>query len=133
MIKANAVRLLAIALALAGFAAALFFTALVVWPSAMPFVPALPAETWLPAWLLERAHPGVLLAALGALMMPAGVLIAARQSAFLRAETRRREDRLRRVAQYRSDEARQQACDSRLEPFIGSGSVTSREADRRVA
>jgi len=74
-----------------------------------------------------------LLAAAGAVIAALAVLISARQSAFIRTEKRRREDRLRRVRVYRSDEALQQAHDSRLEPFIGPDSVADRQPDRRVA
>jgi hypothetical protein len=133
MIKAHAVRLFGMALALAGFLGAVYFSVLRIWPDAIALVPALNAEAWLRSWLPDRVHPGVVLAALGALMVLAGVLIAVRQTALIRAEKGRREDRLRRVRQYRADEARQQLHESRLEPFIGPGSATGKEADRRVA
>ena len=128
MIKAHAVRLFAVALALAGFAAAVLFTALVLWPSAMSFIPLLHAEAWLPAPVLARVHPGWLLAALGAVATAAGVILALRQSAVISLERRRREDRLRRVRVYQSDPSLQHAYDSRLEPFIGHD---GRQTDRR--
>ena len=133
MIKAHAVRLFAVALALAGVVAAVLFTALVLWPSAMSFVPPLNAEAWLPTPLLARVHPALLLAALGVVTTAIGVLIAVRQTAIIRVEKRRREDRLRRVRVYQRDQALEQASDSRLEPFIGPGTGSQRQPDRRVA
>ena len=135
--KAKVVRLFGIALAVAGFVSVLYFTALVTWKGEIPFLPELNPEAWLPdhqaaAWFAERVQIGILFAALGALIMAGGAFLAVRQTALLRAEQGRREDGLRRVRQYRGDEARQQAHE-RLEPFIGPGTATGREADRRVA
>lgn len=131
MIKAHAVRLFAMVLAFAGFIVAAYFTAS-IWQDKLPFFPVLNIEAWLPAhpaaaWLLERMHIGALFGALGAAIAAAGILLAIRQTALLRTLRRRREDALRRVRQYRADEARQQLHENRLEPFIGSGT------DRRVA
>ena len=137
MIKAHAVRLFAVALALAGVVAAVLFTTLVLWPNVMAFVPAANVEAWLPEWLLawlpKSVHPGLLLAALGAVTTALGVLIAVRQAAIIRVEKRRREDRLRRVRVYQSDQSLQPASESRLEPFIGPGGGSQRQPDRRVA
>ena len=138
MLKAKAVRLFGILLAAVGSLAVLYATALFAWRKGLlPQFPWLDPRTWLPAdelvaLALARVDIGVISAVLGAIAMAAGILVALRQTARLRAEKRRREDGLRRVQQYRADEGR---CpyDSRLEPFLGPVAAGRREEDRRVA
>lgn len=135
MMKAKAVRLFGILLAAVGSLALLYATALFAWRKGLlPQFPWLDPRAWWPAdelaaLVLARVDLGVIIAVLGAMAIAAGIFVAIRQSAFLHAERRRREDGLRRVQQYRADEGR---CpyDSRLEPFLGSA---GRETDRRVA
>ena len=138
MIKAKAVRLFGILLAAVGSLAVLYSSALFASRKGLlPQFPWLDPRAWLPAdelvaLVLARVDIGVIIAALGAMAMATGILVAIRKTAFLRAEKRRREDGLRRVQQYRADEGR---CpyDSRLEPFMGPVTAASREGDRRVA
>ncbi|MGQ0546867.1 MAG: hypothetical protein ACT4P3_16290 [Betaproteobacteria bacterium] len=138
MMKAKAVRLFGIAMAAAGFVAVLYYGALFAWRKGwLPQFPWLEPRASLPAGelatlVLARVDVGLVIAALGVVALLAGVLTAMRQTAWLRAEARRREDGLRRVRQYRADEGR---CpyDSRLEPFLGSPGAGRREEDRRVA
>jgi hypothetical protein len=138
MIKAKAVRLFGILLAAAGFPAVLYAAALfAARKGLLPQFAWLDPQAWLPAdelvaLVLARVDIAVFIAVLGTLAMAAGALVAIRQTAYLRAEKRRREDGLRRVQQYRADEGR---CpyDSRLEPFLGPVTGANREADRRVA
>jgi hypothetical protein len=91
---------------------------------ASPTIDSLPAllsallmktEVWLTvqnavAWMARHMHVGLAVAVLGAIAMTVGALVAIRQTALLRNETRRRNDRQRRARQYGDD---------RLEPFIG--------------
>lgn len=78
----------------------------------LEFIPNFPStwvmnpERWLPVhkavtWGLNRLHVGFVFAVLGALIMTVGALIAVRQMAVFTAERRRRQDRLRRVQEYR--------------------------------
>lgn len=82
----------------------------------LPFIPDYPSawlvnpESWLPLhkavlWALNRLHVGIVFAALGALVMGLGVLIAMRQAAVLAAARRARQDRLRRIREYRKGSA----------------------------
>jgi hypothetical protein len=72
-------------------------------------------EVWLTvqdavAWMASHMHVGLAVAVLGAIAMTVGALVATRQTALLRTEKRRRNDRQRRA---------RQSGDDRLEPFIG--------------
>jgi len=140
--KANAVRLFGIVLALAGAAAVLYAGAVVVWQKGAALLPEVPwltsPQAWLPshealAWTPGPMHIAIVLAVLGLAAVAAGGLMAQRQTARLQAAKRRREDGLRRVREYRSDEARQRAYENRLEPFIGPDGEAGRQKDRRVA
>ena len=139
--KAHAVRLFGIALALAGAAALLYAGAVVVWhkgAASLPEVPWLNPQAWLAAndalpWTPGAVHIAIVVALLGLAAAAAGGLTAHRQSARLQAAKRRREDGLRRVREYRSDEARQRAYENRQEPFIGPDGEAGRQKDRRVA
>ena len=138
MLKAKAVRLFGILLAAAGSLAVLYSAALFVSRKGLlPQFPWLDPRAWLPAdelvaLVLAHVDIAAIIAVLGAIAIAAGVLVALRQTAFLRAEKRRREDGLRRVQQYRADEGR---CpyDTRLEPFLGPVAASRRDEDRRVA
>jgi hypothetical protein len=139
--KANAVRLFGIALALAGAAALLYAGAVVAWQkggASLPEVPWLNPQAWLAGnealpWTPGAVHIAIVVALLGLAAAAAGGLTAQRQTARLHAAKRRREDGLRRVREYRSDEARQRAYENRLEPFIGPDGEAGQEKDRRVA
>jgi hypothetical protein len=73
------------------------------------------------------ALPGALLPALGGLAAIAiGALCIVRQKAVIRAEKQRKEDRVRRLQDYRRDPVATDAIDGRREPYIGT-------RDRRVA
>jgi|SRR5688572_6466355 len=138
MLKAKAVRLFGNLFAAAGSLAVLYSAALLASRKGLlPQLPWLDPRAWLPADelvapVLARVDIAVVIAVLGAIAIAAGVLVAIRQTAFLRAEKRRREDGLRRVQQYRADEGR---CpyDTRLEPFLGPVAASRRDEDRRVA
>lgn len=138
MLKAKAVRLFGNLFAAAGSLAVLYSAALFASRKGLlPQLPWLDPRVWLPAdelvaLVLARVDIAVVIAVLGAIAIAAGVLVAIRQTAFLRAEKRRREDGLRRVQQYRADEGR---CpyDTRLEPFLGPVAASRRDEDRRVA
>jgi hypothetical protein len=138
MLKAKAVRLFGNLFAAAGSLAVLYSAALfAARKGLLPQLPWLDPRAWLPAdelvaLALARVDIAVVIAVLGAMAIAAGVLVAIRQTAFLRAEKRRREDGLRRVQQYRADEGR---CpyDTRLEPFLGPVAASRRDEDRRVA
>ena len=138
MLKAKAVRLFGNLFAAAGSLAVLYSAALLASRKGLlPQLPWLDPRAWLPAdelvaLVLARVDIAVVIAVLGAIAIAAGVLVAIRQTAFLRAEKRRREDGLRRVQQYRADEGR---CpyDTRLEPFLGPVAASRRDEDRRVA
>jgi hypothetical protein len=138
MLKAKAVRLFGNLFAAAGSLAVLYSAALFASRKGLlPQLPWLDPRAWLPAdelvaLVLARVDIAVVIAVLGAIAIAAGVLVAIRQTAFLRAEKRRREDGLRRVQQYRADEGR---CpyDTRLEPFLGPVAASRRDEDRRVA
>ena len=138
MLKAKAVRLFGILLAAAGFPAVLYATALFASRKGLlPQFPWLDPRAWLPAdelvaLALARVDIAVIIAVLGTIAMAAGAFVAIRQTAYLRAEKRRREDGLRRVQQYRADEGRS-PYDSRLEPFLGPVAASRRDEDRRVA
>jgi hypothetical protein len=72
-------------------------------------------EVWLTvqnavAWMASHMHVGLAVAVFGAIAMTVGALVATRQTALLRTEKRRRNDRQRRARKYGDD---------RLEPFIG--------------
>jgi len=139
--KANAVRLFGIALALAGAAALLYAGAVMVWhkgAASLPVVPWLSPQAWLAGnealpWTPGAAHIAIVMALLGLAAAAAGGLTAQRQTERLQAAKRRREDGLRRVREYRDDEARRRAYENRLEPFIGPDGEAGREKDRRVA
>jgi hypothetical protein len=126
VVKARAVWLFGVVLAAAGLATMLY-------AAALPLVPALDAQSWLPEvsfgkWTLKVVHVSAAIAALGVLAGAAGVLLAHRQVERLRAERNRAADRLRRVKVYRSDEF----ADGRLEPFFGAEAGEARK-DRRAA
>jgi hypothetical protein len=128
VVKARALWLFAIVLAAAGLATVLY-------AAALPLVPALDAQSWLPEisfgkWRLKVVHVSAAIAALGVLAGAAGVLLAHRQAERLRAERSRAADRLRRVKVYRSDEL----ADGRLEPFFGAEAEGGgAQKDRRAA
>lgn len=88
---------------------------------AAPVLPYIPELPWSPhrtvTLVLERVHVGLAFALLGAALMARGLLSSSRQAAALRADRQRREDRLRRVADYRRGDA---SIDGRREPFISS-------------
>jgi len=138
MMKAKAARMLAIALAAAGFLLILHAAALFAMRKGLvPPMPSLDVRAWLaadglPALLLARVDLAIVAAAAGAVLALGGIVPAWRRTAWIRAEERRREDGLRRVQQYRAEEGR---CpyDTRLEPFIGTIADEQRERDRRVA
>lgn len=124
VVKARTVWLFGIVLAAAGLATVLY-------AAALPLVPALDAQSWLPEisfgkWTLKVVHVSAAIAVLGVLAGAAGVLLAHRQTALLRAAKSRAEDRLRRVKVYRSDEL----ADGRVEPFFGA---EAGQKDRRAA
>lgn len=90
----------------------------------LAFVPQFPT-TMAPehpalVWVLSRIHVGVLPALVGLLLVGAGVLGVLRQRAAMRARKQYREDRLRRVEDYRRDEVRAERFDGRREPFIAN-------------
>lgn len=73
------------------------------------------------------ALPGALLPALGGLAaMAIGVFWILRQKTMIRAEKQRKEDRVRRLQDYRRDPVAADGIDGRREPYIGT-------RDRRVA
>ena len=73
------------------------------------------------------ALPDALLPALGGLAAIAiGVLCIVRQNAVMRADKQRKEDRVRRLQDYRRDPVAADGLDGRREPYIGT-------RDRRVA
>jgi hypothetical protein len=134
MTKAKAFRLFGIALTLGGLAAAMVFTAMLLGHRMLP-IPALDPQSWLPAhpllvWLFARVPAALPFALLGGLAAIAGFAIARRQGRIIRIEKARARERLRRVQQYRSDEAPRY---ERVEPFIGPGTPETAEARRRVA
>jgi hypothetical protein len=107
----------------------------------LSFVPQFPwawltsPESLLPAhtavtWILGRVHLGLVFALVGLSIMGLGIVLALRQRAAIRAEKQRKEDRLRRVRDYRHESSRPDNVDGRREPFIGSGAI-ARNADRR--
>ena len=81
--------------------------------------------------LLGKPHVGLAPALLGCLIIALGVLGVLRQKERIRVLKQWKQDRVRRVQDYRSDTSRA-APDGRVEPFIGSGQV-ARHTDRRVA
>ena len=104
------------ALAVTGGVPVLCFVALLVW-QLVTLVQTRHAAP-LPAAL---SFPVILAAALiGLGLAAAGVLGFRRQRAALRAERRQRDDRLRRVQDYRSDGGMVDTLDGRREPFIAS-------------
>jgi hypothetical protein len=127
VVKARAVWLFGVLLAGAGVVAVLY-------AAALPLVPALDPQSWLPEisfgkWTLKAVHVSAAIAVLGVLAGAAGVLLARRQTALLRIEKSRAEDGLRRVKLYRSDEL----ADGRVEPFFGADAVSGAQKDRRAA
>jgi hypothetical protein len=127
VIKARTVWLFGVVLAAAGLATVLY-------AAALPLVPALDPQGWLPEvsfgkWTLKVVHVAAAIAVLGVLAGAAGVLLAHRQTALLRIEKGRAEDRLRRVKVYRDDEL----ADGRVEPFFGAEAAGGAQKDRRAA
>jgi uncharacterized membrane protein (DUF106 family) len=85
------------------------------------FAPTMAPEHPALVWVLSRVHVGLLPALIGLLLVGAGVLGMLRQRAAMRARKQYREDRLRRVDDYRRDEARAEPrFDGRREPFIAN-------------
>ncbi|HYN13486.1 MAG TPA: hypothetical protein VET51_12675 [Burkholderiales bacterium] len=128
--RARAFHLFGTALAFAGFLPVLLFIGHSFLPAAEEFPWAwlmnaeLNAELWLPVErmrILNGLDIGLVLAVLGVVAMALGATIARLQMAALDAGKERRADRLRRVQQYRND--------SQLEPFIGSGFGTGKDAE----
>lgn len=125
VVKARAVWLFGMALALAGLAAVLY-------AAALPFVPELDPRSSLPtvefgSWTLKLVHVSALAGALGAIVGGTGMLLAYRQTLLLQLARRSAEDRRRRVKQYRADEL----TDGRIEPTFTS--ERAGEKDRRAA
>lgn len=91
---------------------------------ALAFVPQFPTslapEHPALVWALSRIHVGLLPALIGLLLVGAGVLGVLRQRAALRAREQYREDRLRRVDDYRRDDVRAERFDARREPYIAN-------------
>jgi len=83
------------------------------------------------AWLLDRVHVAAVFAIIGLAVVPLGLRSVRWNMAMIRAEKQWKEDRLRRVEDYRRDGGPAGAPWSRREPFIGSG-IEGRH-DRRVA
>jgi hypothetical protein len=69
-------------------------------------------------WVLSRLHFAVLPALAGLALIALGVRGLLRQRAALHARKNYQEDRLRRVQDYRQDDADSDAFDGRREPFI---------------
>ena len=84
----------------------------------LPYIPEFPwtAQGWVTV-VLERVPVGLLFGLVGVALTAYGLLTLSRQSAALRAQKQRHEDRLRRVADYRRGEI---SIDGRREPFISS-------------
>lgn len=113
--KAKTVLLLGIALVVTGAWPAAYYLAQLGWQVAAMFQ--------------ARAFtlPGALLPALGGIAALAiGVLCIVRQNSAIRAEKQRKEDRVRRLQDYRRDATGADIIDGRREPYIGT-------RDRRVA
>lgn len=125
-LRAKAVLTFSLALVVAGLVPVLYCVGLVVWQAAALFQ----AGSWvpLPASVLFTDHPfafipkfpwaGLVFALAGLGMAAAGVTIAFRQHAAIRAERQRRDDRLRRVRDYARDDGQAAPLDGRREPFI---------------
>jgi hypothetical protein len=99
----------------------------------LAFIPQFPMS--LPAavaWALERLHVGLVFAPVGVVIAASGALAARRQLGRIRQEKQDREDRLRRAQDYRRGGSPADALEERLEPFIGSGSISGKQ-DRRAA
>jgi hypothetical protein len=128
VVKARTVWLFGVVLAGAGLVTVLY-------AAALPFVPALDPQSWLPEisfgkWTPAVVHLSAAFALLGALAGAAGILLARRQTDLLRIEKSRTDDRLRRVKIYRSDEL----GDGRVEPFFGAAAAAGEaQKDRRAA
>lgn len=103
---------------------------------AAPVLPYIPELPWIApppvAAILDRVHVGLIPAILGLLVMTLGWVRARRQRAVMRALKQHREDRVRRLQDYRREETRIEPIDERREPYIGIGGV-DRNPDRRVA
>ena len=86
-------------------------------------------------WVLSRVHFALLPALAGLALMAAGIRGLLRQRAALRARKDDREDRLRRVRDYRRDDAATDALDGRREPFISgfTGLVSEKNPAQRGA
>lgn len=89
-------------------------------PSWLADLEAWPIAEAIVTALLDKLSIGLVLALCGVAVAALGALIARRQKARLHAVKRRREDRLRRVRQYREN--------SRVEPFIGPHIATGFDA-----
>jgi hypothetical protein len=120
------------ALAIAGALPVVCFVAVMAWQivtlfqtrawAPMPATLLMP-ETLLPAhpaamWVLDRLHAGVVPALLGLAIAAVGVRGVLRQRAAMRTQRQRTQDRLRRVDDYRRDDAANDTLDGRREPFI---------------
>jgi hypothetical protein len=81
--------------------------------------------------ILDKLHVGLVPALIGCAIIALGIAGVLRQSALIRMQKDRSKDRVRRIAEYQRDEARD-ALDGRREPFIGAGTIV-RQTDRRVA
>lgn len=71
------------------------------------------------ATILERMHVGLIFVVPGLVLIALGAFGALRQLAVIRAEKQQREDRLRRIQDYRRQEFGTAAPDGRREPYIG--------------
>lgn len=86
----------------------------------LDFIPQFPsAAPAAAAAFLDRVHVALIPAVAGLALAAFGALRAARDIAILRAERRQREDRLRRIQDYRRHGFGSVAPDGRREPYIG--------------
>jgi hypothetical protein len=84
------------------------------------------------AAILGKLHVGLVPALIGCAVMAVGISGVLRQWTLLRIHKERKQDRVRRIEDYRREASRTEAGDDRREPFIGAESI-SRHTDRRVA
>ena len=142
LLKARTVILFSAVLVLAGSVPVLYFVALFVWqigmlfqvgkwaplPATLPFTDHplvfVPEFPWTApkavGWLLDNLHVGLVPAVVGCAMVALGALGVLRQKAVIRLQKQRKEDRLRRMRDYRREDSQADALEGRREPFIGS-------------
>jgi signal transduction histidine kinase len=84
------------------------------------------------AAILSKLHVGLVPALIGCAVMAVGISGVLRQRMLLRIHKERKNDRVRRIDDYRREASRTGAGDDRREPFIGAESI-ARHTDRRVA